>query len=567
MIVHDWSDACRRSCERDPALACLNMKAFQAPGCGDAAQMPCPIDAMIKGSHIRFMEFMDLFTLLSWEFEMQKRLFAFALLFGLGLGHAVAQEDHLFTMELKPIRGEDGAVTMIHVKQMVSGVTPADGKPFSVRAAIKDVGTQNIADRIMNLKVSDSAGEVPLAIENDAPVSGGGRYFRHWRTDRQVAFPVSVEYDATVQPIHENSGPPYGLKATGGGVSGAGQGFLLLPENGGTTASKLHWDLSDLADGSVGVLSAGKGDLTLAGPPTAFDEQWFLAGPAIRVEDSKTHFSAYGLGTPAFDMKTMLEWGNTAYAYLTQTFRYLDPAPPYVMDVRALPFPAFSTGTAFDGGSLIHTGSAFIRNQNIATVENILFHEMTHQWVGEVKGDHSWFSEGLTVYSSTVLPYRGGLMTLDQYVAEINRNAKEYYSNKARNWSQAQVEKLGMDDEEARRVPYDRGNMYYADLDAQILAKSHGKRGLYDMLAPLFRARKNGKTFDQAAWEAALRHELGPIAVKQFHAVVIEGTTTIVPASNAFGPRLERYAKVWKDDDGKTIAEGYEWRPIAGATP
>jgi predicted metalloprotease with PDZ domain len=122
-----------------------------------------------------------------------------------------------------------------------------------------------------------------------------------------------------------------------------------------------------------------------------------------------------------------------------------------------------------------------------------------------------------------------------------------------------------MDDEQARRVPYDRGNLYYADLDAQIRAKSHGKRGLYDMLAPLFEARENGKIFDQAAWEAALRHELGPRAVKQFHDVVIEGTTTIVPMSNAFGPCLERHAKVWTSADGSTTADGYEWEAVAGA--
>lgn len=498
---------------------------------------------------------------------MHKWCLAILLLAHLALRAETAGQDHPFTMELEPTRGEDGEVTMVHVKQSVSGVASTDGKPFSLRAAIRDVGTQDIADRITNLQVSDREGEVPLAIENDAPVSGGELYFRHWRASRQVVFPVSIQYDAAVQPIHENTGPPFGLKATGGGVSGAGKAFLLLPENGGTTSAKLHWDLSNLAEGSIGVLSAGGGDLTLSGPPTILDEQWFLAGPAVRVEDPKTHFSAYGLGTPAFDMKTMLKWGDTAYAYLTQTFRYLDPAPPYVMDVRALPFPAFSTGTAFVGGSLIHTGSAFVRGQSIATVENILFHEMTHQWVGEVKGDHSWFSEGLTVYSSTVLPYRGGLTTLDEYVAEINRNAKEYYSNKARNWSQARIEKLGMDDEEARRVPYDRGLLYYADLDAQIRAKSHGKRGLYDMLAPLFRARQKGKSFDQTTWEAALRRELGPKAVKQFHEVVIEGTTTIVPASNAFGPSLERHAKVWKSADGKTTAEGYEWQPVTAKGP
>jgi hypothetical protein len=487
------------------------------------------------------------------------------ILCGVVTGAAQAQS-HIFTMDLKPVRGGDGSVTAIHIEQTVDGLASTDGKPFSLRAAIADAGTANIADRISNVRVSDSAGAVPITIENDAPVSGGERYFRHWRSGRQVSFPVSIEYDAAVQPIHDHGGPPYGLKATGGGVSGAGLGFLLLPENGGTTGSKIHWDLSGLAEGSVGVITGGVGDITLVGAPTRFDEQWFLAGPATRVEDAATHFSAYGLGNPPFDMKDMLQWADNAYGYLTRTFRYLDPAPQYIMDLRALPFKAYATGTAFAGGSLIHTGSAFPDNQNIATVHNILFHEMTHQWVGQVEGEHSWFSEGLTVYSSTVLPYRGGLATLEEYTAEINRNAQEYYSNKARNWSQERIEKLGMDDEQARRVPYDRGNFYFADLDAQIRVKSHGKRGLYDMLSPIFQARQKGKTFDQAAWEAALQHELGPGAVKQFHDVVIEGTTIVVPASNAFGPCLERRPKEWLSADGKTTVPGYEWAPVAGAT-
>ena len=116
---------------------------------------------------------------------MQKQIFAFALLASLGLGAAVAQENHLFTMELKPVRGKGGAVTMIHVAQTVSGPALTDGKSFSLRAAILDAGTQNIADRIMNLKVSDNAGDVPLTIENDAPVPGGDRYFRHCDWPRQ----------------------------------------------------------------------------------------------------------------------------------------------------------------------------------------------------------------------------------------------------------------------------------------------------------------------------------------------------------------------------------------------
>jgi hypothetical protein len=317
---------------------------------------------------------------------MNRWAVGFALLMLLIGGSALAQSAPRLLMELRPIRDESGDVTRVHVVESVDGLA-SDSPPFSLRSAIRDAGTQNIADRITDLKVSDRAGEVPLTIENDSPAEGGQRYFRHWRADRQIVFPVSIDYDADVQPLDQNSGPPFGLKATGGGVSGAGQAFLLLPENLGTTAIKLHWDLSGLAPGSVGTLTAGTGDLTLNAATTMLDEQWFLAGPAIRVEDPITHFSAYGLGTPAFDMKAMLEWGDKSYSYLTRTFRYLDPAPPYMMDVRALPFPAFSTGTAFPGGSLIHTGSAFVHDQDIATIENILFHEMTHQWVGEVEGD------------------------------------------------------------------------------------------------------------------------------------------------------------------------------------
>ncbi len=53
---------------------------------------------------------------------MQKRILVIALLASLGLGFSAAQEQRSFTMELKPIRGEDGTVTMIHVKQTMIAV-------------------------------------------------------------------------------------------------------------------------------------------------------------------------------------------------------------------------------------------------------------------------------------------------------------------------------------------------------------------------------------------------------------------------------------------------------------
>jgi hypothetical protein len=69
---------------------------------------------------------------------VQKQILVFALLTILGLRTAVAEENHLFTMDLKPIRGEGGTVTMIHLKQTVDGIATTDGKFFSLRAAIQD---------------------------------------------------------------------------------------------------------------------------------------------------------------------------------------------------------------------------------------------------------------------------------------------------------------------------------------------------------------------------------------------------------------------------------------------
>lgn len=75
-------------------------------------------------------------------------------------------------------------------------------------------------------------------------------------------------------------GPPIGLRLSGGGAAGEGEGFLLLPENGQSTSTQVHWDLSSLPHGAIGVMSVGEADTTLAGGPEEFKEQWFLVGPA-----------------------------------------------------------------------------------------------------------------------------------------------------------------------------------------------------------------------------------------------------------------------------------------------
>ena len=105
-------------------------------------------------------------------------------------------------------------------------------------------------------------------------------------------------------------------------------------------------------------------------------------------------------------------------------------------------------------------------------------------------------------------------------------------------------------------MPYVRGHLYFANLDSQIRAASHGRRNLDIVLRELFVRRESGETFDRDAWIRVVTDEVGADAARQFEDVVLKGET-IVPAPDAFGPCFgRRPAELAIDDE---TVEGYEW--------
>jgi predicted metalloprotease with PDZ domain len=108
----------------------------------------------------------------------------------------------------------------------------------------------------------------------------------------------------------------------------------------------------------------------------------------------------------------------------------------------------------------------------------------------------------------------------------------------------------------AQNVPYTRGSLYFADVDAQIRAASGGRRKLDDILLSLFARIKGGERVDQNVWVAELTKEIGPSARAEFDSVIVRGKT-IVPSSNAFGPCFERRPATLSAA-GQTL-EGFEW--------
>ncbi len=462
-------------------------------------------------------------------------------------------------MELRPVRGGGTEVTAIEVRSVLRGA-PRAGEPFSLAAPIVYAALTGVADRVEHLVVTDTRGAVEFEIENEPPVKGGFPYFRHWHATREVVPPVTIAWRSLVQPPDSPGGPPFGIRPSAGGVSGAGSGFLVLPENVGPADIAVRWDLGDLARGSIAAASFGDGDFTLHAPPEQLMQGWYMAGPAGRFPPSgdASGFSATWLGTPPWDPQEEMRFAADVYGYLADVFPHLRPVPRYRVFIRVLETPPYGGGTALTDSFMLSRGPAR-PDESTDGPDELFFHEMIHQFVGGIEGPigvTSWFSEGLTSYYTTLLQFRGGYISLEEYREAVNDVFRRYWTSPARNWTAERIVETGFGDEAVRHTPYVRGQLYFADLDRRLRAASNGKRSLDAVLREIFARRQAGETFDRAAWIAAVSTELGPAAGAWFENVILEGQT-IVPGSGAFGPCLERRPATF-EVDGKAV-EAYEW--------
>ena len=493
-----------------------------------------------------------------------RRLVAFALaLASLTCAASAAAQGTGFDAVLKPLRS-GGEVAAIEVQ---SELRAQPGTPLVLNAPGVYAAVEGVADRVQDLQVTDAAGPVALTTSDDPAAPGGFPYYRHWTAQRGVTYPVTVRYRSLVQPAGSRNGPPFGIRTSGGGVSGAGSGFLVLPEKFGKAPLKVRWDLSDMPQGSFAVTSFGEGAFELVDDPAQLRQGWYLAGPAQRFPTAGDAggFSAAWLGAPPWDAQREMAWAAQYYAWLGKEFAYLDPPPPYRVFMRFLETPPYGGGTALRNSFMLSRGPGAY-DPKAEGPRGTFAHEMIHQWVGGIEspgavGVSSWFSEGLTTYYTAVLPLRGGFTSLDEYARRLDAMAEGYWGSPAREWSAERIARAGFGQENIRHVPYNRTALYFADLDARIRARSGGTRTLDDVLQPLFRGRERGMRFDHAAWKATVVRELGPEAGEEFERIVLGGGM-FTPAANAFGPCFRLAPKTYKAEAGELA--GYGWERVRG---
>ncbi|MFN4184897.1 MAG: hypothetical protein ACK4M6_08930 [Hyphomonas sp.] len=481
-----------------------------------------------------------------------------------------AEPDPSYEITLRPELDETGMVEAIAVSSRLHGGLKAGETRLKLSAPVVYVNVTGIADRILDLRVTDGAGPVTFTLEQDDPVPGGFPYFRHWTATRDVEYPLDITYRALVQPEGGPPGPAFGIRPSKGGVSGAGAGYMIVPVNSESSLSVLDWDLSEFGPGAVGVTTFGEGRVLVKGPPAALMQGWLMAGQAGQypLAEEESHFRAYWLGDFPFDVAAEMAYAKDLYDFFGEFFAYLDPAPDYRVFLRQLDTEPYGGATALANSFMLSRGPALPEEIGGQSPRSTLAHEMIHMWVGGLSGEHvqtNWFSEGLTTYYEHTAPFRAGRVPFEEYVAELNALSERYYTNPARAMSAVEIGQVGFNDGRVRHAPYERGALYFADLDARIRAASGGARTLDMLLHEVFTLRHSGDVeLTIEAWSDFVSLELGAEEEAFVRALHIDGAL-IYPASDAFGACVRGVPAVL--EAGGEAFEGMRWEPVEGAAP
>lgn len=440
----------------------------------------------------------------------------------------------------------------VDVTLKIPSADTAAGAPL-LTLPVVIANTDTVADTLEGLAATDALGPVPLGVRDD-PVAIA--YSRHWIAGRAVKGDLVVRYRAPVDntPPKRGSGPPYSLRTEGGGVSGVGNTFILLPEGGKPYEIDLRWDLTGLGAAAKAMSSYGEGDVRLpAGPVGRLHTALFMAGDMRRVpaEVKPTGFSAAWLGDPPFDPRPLMIWANGLHAWMSGFFQ--DPsAPPYRVILRYNPINA-GGGAALTSSFLLTWGETA---KDPEALKGTLAHEMIHTWTAGVEGQ--WYGEGIAVHYQGLLPLRAGLLTPEAYLADINDTARRYFTNALNDTPDAEIAPRFWEDTRIRVLPYDRGAMYFAVLDGRIRRASAGKRSLDDLVIEVARRRRAGDPVSPGIWMDLVVAELGEDG-RRLHADMLAGRL-MLPESGDFGPCFIRTTGKFRRFD-----LGFEPKSLVGA--
>jgi predicted metalloprotease with PDZ domain len=179
-------------------------------------------------------------------------------------------------------------------------------------------------------------------------------------------------------------------------------------------------------------------------------------------------------------------------------------------------------------------------NCTLEDFKYLLAHELFHNWnarrlgrIPEPQEAMYWFSEGFTDYYSFRLLWRGGLMTLEDYVAKYNEAVRRYYTSPLRNAPNERLAREFFSNAELAQLAYWRGRLLAANWDALIRTNSGGKHSLDDVMLEFYRAGTSAELTAETIAAAVQRYAKADVLpeVKR----IIDSGELLVPHGKLFG--------------------------------
>ncbi|WBO20775.1 peptidase M61 [Sphingomonas abietis] len=433
-------------------------------------------------------------------------------------------------------------IPYVDVVVTAQDVHAAPGDPLFSLALVANTVTTSAKD-LTRLGFADEAGPIGVAVRDEAEDGSDSR--RVWLANRAVNGTVTVRYrvpiDSAAPPL---ALPQYEMRTEGDTFSAAANAFLLLPDDQRSRVAQVRWDFAAYGAGGVGVSSFGVGDATSAAALSTdrLNSVYYMGGHPGTYRSNDDGFFAGWQGQPPFDMAPLMCWAGDLHRFYGRFFRYAPDS-----------FGVFGRTNSRNPGSGIGLADSFAYTFNDSSVpadlRTLLAHEMLHSWVNSLDAsmdkagglDRSWFGEGLAVHYQRALPFRAGMISARDFLADVNETAGRYYTNIKIGTPNADIPAGFWRDTRVRVLPYDRGSLYFDTVDAEIRARSRGARSLDDIVRTMLAARRAGKPMNEALWRKLLNAELGAPGVVEFDAML--AGRTVIPPSNAYGPQFRRVSR------------------------
>ena len=460
--------------------------------------------------------------------SLTRLLVASCLLLPARAGWAAAP---VLTLQLRPTFARPGQASGLAVAYSLTPPS-AQPRPLDLQFDLMSPFLVRTTDQVTDLVVTDAKG--PVAFAKPVVRTQDGEVVQHWLASRPVLGTVRVAYRVPVaQAVAPKRGPHLDLQAAGGGLAGAGIGFLLLPKMAADSLTlRLSWLLPA---GASAASSYGPGSQTARTTASTLANAHFLAGPLYQYPAQPTSqgFSAYGLGKTAAEMDAPMAAAEHVYELERRAFGG-SAAQPYKFFFRSYPGSPFSSGVASAGVFMLYLPPSV----SPAEVEEraTIAHEMVHAWGLHLEAPRlldNWYTEGIADYFALTLPYAAGLYTPAEYLALINHDASFYYTNARRLTPDRDIPTVMWAGRNAWTLSYARGMLYFANLDAK-LRQAGSPHSVLSFANELLTMQRAGHEPTAQDWVALLRREAGDWAVADWQAMV--AGQLLHPVPGAFGP-------------------------------